>query len=113
MIAHGVLLNSFITTTDDYAGLFSMLWDIMYIPYFQIYGELFMEDIKNEKDQIYDFKMYNETCAGTAHDCCFLGTERSRNNLNDFILEDNGDNKLGFKIMRRNYKKCIYWTSNF
>ena len=57
LICHGVILRSFENPNREWpfspdtavhATLFSLFYDIVFIPYFQIYGELFVEDFGND-----------------------------------------------------------------
>jgi len=49
MTTQGVLLNSFTNPNTEYEGIWTMLFNVLFMPYYQIYGELFLEDITNEK----------------------------------------------------------------
>ena len=80
MVAHGVLINSFTNSVEPYLGIFKMLWDIFYLPYFQIYGELFMENIENENTDVRNFQMFEHFCTNstriiTPAECCFQGAQ--------------------------------------
>lgn len=67
LLAHGVLLNSFTNPNAEYEGFFQMLWAIFYIPYFQIFGELFLENLENEPEQVFNSTDYFENT------CCSKG----------------------------------------
>ena len=58
MVAHGVCLNSFINPNQTYLGVGDTLFKVLYMPYFQIYGELFLENYENQEIEVNNYKEY-------------------------------------------------------
>ena len=73
LLAHGVLLNSFTNPNAEYEGILQTLWSIFYIPYFQIFGELFLENLENEPEQVFNVTDFLE------NSCCSSGLGFMRN----------------------------------
>ena len=53
MTTQGVLINSFTNPNSEYENIVNMVFNVLFMPYYQIYGELFLEDITNEKTEVY------------------------------------------------------------
>ena len=76
MIAQGVLLNSFTNPNSEYEGFLVMFWDILFMPYYQIYGELFLENIVNDQIEIRTAEDYTNFCLED-DECCFRNKRKA------------------------------------
>ena len=77
IISEGIILQSFknpnSTPPNGGHDLLKLIYDIVFIPYFQIYGELFVEDFSNEEKVIItSIEEYNAADC-EQNQCCLAG----------------------------------------
>ena len=83
LFSQGIILKSFEnpnkpapTTSWE---VYELLYDVTFVPYFQIYGELFIEDFSNDEKTVISSLSHYKTLNGTDGpicgdgDCCFSG----------------------------------------